>query len=183
MFKRSQEHHALVVLYVFVIVVFCLSLKIWLEGQKSYDSVREVNPSGIWGGSSKDGVGVQLPRPPAMPATLRFSAQGKVLVVAMGDCTSCSLTHYTPGDERKNSYDAVLLLTSSAPSEFKKHFPNLKPPYFLLYDKDSRIHQTLHAEFTPRFYEADDSLRIKRAQSDDPTREGFAAPKELVKNE
>ncbi len=94
-----------------------------------------------------------------------YTGGGRTLLVAMGGCSSCSVSKFHPGDEAPHRYARVVLLFQDDAAMVRRAARALGGRYSALADPQGFWHNRLRANMTPRCYELDAAGRVVRAQA------------------
>lgn len=115
----------------------------------------------LFKGEASDGRGMSVPA---------CGTAERCLVVAMGQCGSCSAAAYRPGMEAKGRYEKIVTVYRGPKSKYHKTLPGVTE----VFDLDGKFHDTVKAAWTPRFFEAVKG-RIETAQTQPASTHPFLA--------
>lgn len=94
------------------------------------------------------------------------------LLVALGDCTTCSAHQFRPGSESSRFGSVIVAYVPKA--GYDPPVRDLDPRrYQVFVDNSGRLHERLNVTQAPRYYELSPALRVRRASGHNPRAEGF----------
>ena len=94
-------------------------------------------------------------------------AQGKVLVVYAGACTSCSLNAVDPTVLPFKAFDQIVLVFSATPQEVPKALRSVNDKLRLIADPHLDLTTSLNALWVGRWYEYIDGTLMRMQRSAD----------------
>jgi len=112
------------------------------------------------------GKALPIPEQDAFGRAMRPSGPGRVMLVAAGSCTECTVKAFAPERFNTAGFSRVILVFESSPSEILSQARKLPEPYRIVCDENLAWHRRLNVVWTPRFYELSNDWRLSLIQRD-----------------
>lgn len=112
----------------------------------------------------KVGTKVSLPSTDVYGRSLLPDREGRVMLIAAGACTDCSLDAFSSARFDHERFARVILVFESPSSQIGERARSLPETYRVVSDKDLELRKKLNVAWHPRFYELSAKLSVMSIQ-------------------
>lgn len=111
------------------------------------------------------GSKIELPLHDALGRTIQSrNGTTRVLVVAAGSCSECTLNSLKPLALERRGFDLIVLIAALEPNDLPDVLTKLPACFRVVTDPHRSLATALNAAWTPRFYLADSKFRLLECQ-------------------